>query len=321
MNHSYIYTKKFIDDQVNILNEPFQITPEMRGILDDSLSEDQLQLVLNKINNDLLQRNERLFPAQINNQIILQIMKLETQKLKIVNQQLFKVNSFVKPIILPDFDNLSDQDQNEKLVELIDMIEELPELKYLFAEAPQVANVDEDYSIEEEEEGGDLEVGDNTIQDDQDTAESRKQVNREFIEEIIDEVNELNETPGQELIDKYDKLRGNLIELSKRLKYKNDKLNYLNNLKQNLSKLFNLNQSPTEPQSNEIYDSDEETGEKPDVDGLQSNLRFNETAAPESQSMASEINRFRILVEQISYKVNTKGITGAELREKLQQLD
>ncbi|RCK64333.1 hypothetical protein Cantr_00054 [Candida viswanathii] len=320
MNHSYIYTKRFIDDQVNILNEPFQVTPEMRDILDDSLSEEQLQLVLNKINNDLQQRNDRLFPAQINNQIILQIMKLETQKLKIVNQQLFKVNSFVKPIILPDFDNLSDQDQNEKLVELIDMIEELPELKYLFAEAPQVTNVDEDYSMEEDE-AGDLDVGDNTVQDDQDTTESRKQVNREFIEEIIDEVNELNEAPGQELIDKYDKLRGDLIELSKRLKYKNDKLNYLNNLKQNLSQLFNLNQPPTEPQSNEIYDSDEEVGEKPNVDGLQNNLRFNETTAAESHSMASEINRFRILVEQISYKVNTKGITGAELREKLQLMD
>lgn len=124
MQHSYNYTKKFIENQVNILNEPLTITSEIRSMLDESLTEHQLQQVLYKLNNDIKHNNERLFPPQINNQIILQIMKLETQKLKIVNQQLFKLNAFVKPIILPDFEILSNSDQHEKLVDFTNLIDE-----------------------------------------------------------------------------------------------------------------------------------------------------------------------------------------------------
>lgn len=319
MKHSYNYTKRFIDDQVNILNEPFKITPRMISIIGGNLTEDQLKLILNKINNDLQLHNERLFPAQINNQIILQIMKLETQKLKIVNQQLYKLNAFVKPIILPDFENLSNYDQHEKLIDMINMIDELPELKYLFVSEDGITNVEDDYSIDEDETNN-VELDDNTIQDTEEQVESRKQINKEFIEEIIDEVNELNGSPEPELIEKYDKLRMDLIEISKALKYKTDKIEYLNNLQHNINQLFNRNQPQMRSDSNELYDSDEELHEAPKVNNLQNNLQF-KNSATETRNLASEINRFRILVEQISYKVNTKGITASELRDKLQELN
>lgn len=319
MKHSYNYTKRFIDDQVNILNEPFKITPRMISIIGGNLTEDQLKLILNKINNDLQLHNERLFPAQINNQIILQIMKLETQKLKIVNQQLYKLNAFVKPIILPDFENLSNYDQHEKLIDMIGMIDELPELKYLFVSEDGITNVEDDYSIDEDETNN-VELDDNTIQDTEEQVESRKQINKEFIEEIIDEVNELNESPEPELIEKYDKLRMDLIEISKALKYKTDKIEYLNNLQHNINQLFNRKQPQMRSDSNELYDSDEELHEAPKVNNLQNNLQF-KNSATETRNLASEINRFRILVEQISYKVNTKGITASELRDKLQELN
>lgn len=322
MQHSYNYTKKFIDNQVNILNEPLTITPEIRSMLDDSLTEDQLQQVLNKLNNNLKRNNERLFPPQINNQIILQIMKLETQKLKIVNQQLFKLNAFVKPIILPDFENLSNSDQHEKLVDLTNLIDELPELKYLFVSNDGVTNVEEEYSLEEDDDhDADIDVdSENTIQDDQDKSVSRKQANKEFIEDIIDEVNELNENLEPEVLEKYDKLRESLIKISKNLKYKNDKVNYLRKLQQNINQFFSSDQPQTTLKTNELYDSDEEVTETPDINDLQKNLQFKESVT-ETRSMVSEINRFRILVEQISYKVNSENITGEELREKLQQLN
>ena len=246
-------------------------------------------------------------------------MKLETQKLKIVNQQLYKLNAFVKPIILPDFENLSNYDQHEKLIDMIGMIDELPELKYLFVSEDGITNVEDDYSIDEDETNN-VELDDNTIQDTEEQVESRKQINKEFIEEIIDEVNELNESPEPELIEKYDKLRMDLIEISKALKYKTDKIEYLNNLQHNINQLFNRNQPQMRSDSNELYDSDEELHEAPKVNNLQNNLQF-KNSATETRNLASEINRFRILVEQISYKVNTKGITASELRDKLQELN
>ena len=325
MQHSYNYTKKFIENQVNILNEPLTITSEIRSMLDESLTEHQLQQVLYKLNNDIKHNNERLFPPQINNQIILQIMKLETQKLKIVNQQLFKLNAFVKPIILPDFEILSNSDQHEKLVDFTNLIDELPKLKYLFVSNDGATNIEEEYSLEEDDDKGnedaDINVdNEHTIQDDQDKTVSRKEANKEFIEDIIDEVNGLNEHPEPELLENYDKLRESLIEISKKLKYKNDKLNYLRKLQQNINHLFSSDQSQTTSKTNELYDSDEEVTETPDINDLQKNLQFKESVT-ETRSLASELNRFRILVEQISYKANSKNIAGEELREKLQQLN
>lgn len=333
MSHSYTYTKNFIQSQVNILNEPYRINSRIRNILaeQDEITESELQTILNLLNNEIKECNDELFPSQINNQIVLQILKLEKQKLKIVNLQLFKINSFIKPITLPDFDNLTNQDQNKKLAELREQIKELPDLKYLFVSSTDTTDIQDEYDLDDDDQGQDMEnepreeqaednetdkANTDIVQDDQEEVASTKQMKKEFIQEIADKVNDSNAQPDQELIEKYDKLRTDLIDVSDRLQYKSGKLGYLSGLQQTLSEIVGVRSTTIDTQLNQIYDSDEEVSTPNDNEtSLQPGPYSTRT------NIQSEINRFRMLVEKISYKVNTKNLTSDNLREKLQEIN
>lgn len=333
MSHSYTYTKNFIQSQVNILNEPYRINSRIRNILaeQDEITESELQTILNLLNNEIKECNDELFPSQINNQIVLQILKLEKQKLKIVNLQLFKINSFIKPITLPDFDNLTNQDQNKKLAELREQIKELPDLKYLFVSSTDTTDIQDEYDLDDDDQGQDIEnepreeqaednetdkANTDIVQDDQEEVASTKQMKKEFIQEIADKVNDSNAQPDQELIEKYDKLRTDLIDISDRLQYKSGKLGYLSGLQQTLSEIVGVRSTTIDTQLNQIYDSDEEVSTPNDNEtSLQPGPYSTRT------NIQSEINRFRMLVEKISYKVNTKNLTSDNLREKLQEIN
>lgn len=333
MSHSYTYTKNFIQSQVNILNEPYRINSRIRNILaeQDEITESELQTILNLLNNEIKECNDELFPSQINNQIVLQILKLEKQKLKIINLQLFKINSFIKPITLPDFDNLTNQDQNKKLAELREQIKELPDLKYLFVSNTDTTDIQDEYDLDDDDQGQDIEnepreeqaednetdkANTDIVQDDQEEVASTKQMKKEFIQEISDKVNDSNAQPDQELIKKYDKLRTDLIDISDRLQYKSGKLGYLSGLQQTLSEIVGVRSTTIDTELNQIYDSDEEVSTPNDNE---TNLQ----PGPDSTrtNIQSEINRFRMLVEKISYKVNTKNLTSDNLREKLQEIN
>ena len=333
MSHSYTYTKNFIQSQVNILNEPYRINSRIRNILaeQDEITESELQTILNLLNNEIKECNDELFPSQINNQIVLQNLKLEKQKLKIVNLQLFKINSFIKPITLPDFDNLTNQDQNKKLAELREQIKELPDLKYLFVSNTDTTDIQDEYDLDDDDQGQDMEnepreeqaednetdkANTDIVQDDQEEVASTKQMKKEFIQEIADKVNDSNAQPDQELIEKYDKLRTDLIDISDRLQYKSGKLGYLSGLQQTLSEIVGVRSTTIDTELNQIYDSDEEVSTPNDNE---TNLQ----PGPDSTrtNIQSEINRFRMLVEKISYKVNTKNLTSDNLREKLQEIN
>lgn len=333
MSHSYTYTKNFIQSQVNILNEPYRINSRIRNILaeQDEITESELQTILNLLNNEIKECNDELFPSQINNQIVLQILKLEKQKLKIVNLQLFKINSFIKPITLPDFDNLTNQDQNKKLAELREQIKELPDLKYLFVSSTDTTDIQDEYDLDDDDQGQDMEnepreeqaednetdkANTDIVQDDQEEVASTEQMKKEFIQEIADKVNDSNAQPDQELIEKYDKLRTDLIDVSNRLQYKSGKLGYLSGLQQTLSEIVSVRSTTIDTELNQIYDSDEEVSTPNDNE---TNLQ----PGPDSTrtNIQSEINRFRMLVEKISYKVNTKNLTSDNLREKLQKIN
>lgn len=333
MSHSYTYTKNFIQSQVNILNEPYRINSRIRNILaeQDEITESELQTILNLLNNEIKECNDELFPSQINNQIVLQILKLEKQKLKIINLQLFKINSFIKPITLPDFDNLTNQDQNKKLAELREQIKELPDLKYLFVSSTDTTDIQDEYDLDDDDQGQDIEnepreeqaednetdkANTDIVQDDQEEVASTKQMKKEFIQEISDKVNDSNAQPDQELIKKYDKLRTDLIDISDRLQYKSGKLGYLSGLQQTLSEIVGVRSTTIDTQLNQIYDSDEEVSTPNDNEtNLQPGPYSTRT------NIQSEINRFRMLVEKISYKVNTKNLTSDNLREKLQKIN
>ena len=305
MSHSYTYTKNFIQSQVNILNEPYRINSRIRNILaeQDEITESELQTILNLLNNEIKECNDELFPSQINNQIVLQILKLEKQKLKIVNLQLFKINSFIKPITLPDFDNLTNQDQNKKLAELREQIKELPDLKYLFVSNTDTTDIQDEYDLDDDDQGQDMEnepreeqaednetdkANTDIVQDDQEEVASTKQMKKEFIQEIADKVNDSNAQPDQELIEKYDKLRTDLIDISDRLQYKSGKLGYLSGLQQTLSEIVGVRSTTIDTELNQIYDSDEEVSTPNDNE---TNLQ----PGPDSTrtNIQSEINRFK----------------------------
>ena len=60
------------------------------------------------------------------------------------------------------------------------------------------------------------------------------------------------------MIEKYDKLRTDLIDISDRLQYKSGKLGYLSGLQQTLSEIVGVRSTTIDTQLNQIYDSDEE---------------------------------------------------------------
>ena len=92
MNHSYKYTKDFIEKQVKILNEPLEITQSLKDILEYQtyepdelpLSEQQLSEILVRLNRRIQTRNNTVFTSQVTHQIVTQILKLEQNKLNIL---------------------------------------------------------------------------------------------------------------------------------------------------------------------------------------------------------------------------------------------
>ncbi|EMG47273.1 hypothetical protein G210_2423 [Candida maltosa Xu316] len=265
-NTSYRYTKNFIDTQISILNEPFEITPAIKELLlfQDDVTETDLQRIINKLNDDIVDTNTALFPSQVNNQVTQQIIKVENQKLKLVNQQLFRINAFIRPITLPDFETLSNKDKANKLKEVSELIRELPESKYLFlVNDPTDTIIEHDYH-EPELTLSHIEMDGAVIQPTEAELASRREHRREYIQEINEAIVETDQQPNRELIEKYEDLRVELIEISDRLLYKDDKIEYLTNLKQNLTQLFNTAQSHRN-NNDEVFDSDEEQQQEQDM--------------------------------------------------------
>ncbi|CUM63200.1 uncharacterized protein PRCAT00000769001 [Priceomyces carsonii] len=230
MEKSYVYTKRFIDNEVKRLNRPLSLdSSEAPG-----LSEKQLQQILTKVNIKIRRHNRNLFPAQINNQIVQQILKIEQEKLNAVNERLTRVKYIMKPLAI-----------DVKITKLDDILKELPESKYLFASEQELEN-------KNREEEGNNEIGGNggLVQDGEERVES--------LSEQIDQ--ELKEKYNfGELLERYDSIRSGLIELNEELIYKREKLSYLSTLNDKLDFL-------------------------------------------ESESLVNEINRFKVLVERLSFK-------------------
>ena len=212
-----------------------------------------------------------------------------------------------------------------------EQIKELPDLKYLFVSSTDTTDIQDEYDLDDDDQGQDMEnepreeqaednetdkANTDIVQDGQEEVASTKQMKKEFIQEIADKVNDSNAQPDQELIEKYDKLRTDLIDISDRLQYKSGKLGYLSGLQQTLSEIVGVRSTTIDTQLNQIYDSDEEVSTPNDNEtSLQPGPYSTRT------NIQSEINRFRMLVEKISYKVNTKNLTSDNLREKLQEIN
>ncbi|RLV91790.1 hypothetical protein JA1_003624 [Spathaspora sp. JA1] len=321
MNHSYLYTKRFIDDQVKILNQPLRLTDSLKEILqsqdetaDKIITEPQLKKVIGKLNMKIRRRNQTIFTAQITNQIVQQVLKLEQNNLKIVNEQLTKIHYVLKPILIPDFDQLSNQTQLEKIIELGDLIKELPESQYILVRE----SGDSEEDSEEQEESSDEDI---LVEDDQDTVEKKPSARKQMAQHkrnIIKQVQE-SEMRDENLVEKYHDLRSELLKLYESIRYKYDKLNYLKSLQDNIQECLRISKtSETSKDKDQVYDSDEEIGSDYDINGVQANIISTNTTPV---NIIGEINKFRVLTEKLAYKVSTTGKTGPEMRQILRDLN
>ncbi|KAG7664851.1 uncharacterized protein J8A68_001609 [[Candida] subhashii] len=318
MNHSYKYTKDFIEKQVKILNEPLEITQSLKDILEYQtyepdelpLSEQQLSEILVRLNRRIQTRNNTVFTSQVTHQIVTQILKLEQNKLNIVNEQLLRISHVLKPILVPDFKYLSNQDRLYRLIELGDLIKELPESRYIYVYGEEEDASGEDKSDDEDEAMGTQEGhnGEMLGKDDQIKANYRRKV-----------INQVNQSYpiDEEIVARYSEIREELFAIQRSLCRKFDKLNYLKELQEELQNALGVGQESkraAEEADNEnmIYDSDEEIY-KQDEDSTQVEADELDDSSVNPSSVFNEINKFRVLVEKLSHSVDQSTASGQEI--------
>lgn len=288
MDSSYVHTKKFIDGQIRTLSKPLQFTGSLKRILHNQhrhgasgvdgeayeeettylqdtseITPEQLKRILAKVNIKIRRHNSSIFRLQITNQIVQQVLKVESTKLSIINEQLLKINTILKPLLIPDFSELEHLGRLEKIAQFGTLLKELPLSKYLLLD-PDTEDADEESS--------------------------------KFEKDIIQKVLAANKTE-ESLFTRYDQLKQQLLQLNGQLQYKHQKLNYLNNISLELKTAFNLKTKNTEAVE---YDSETELPEDEYIKSIQSNLL---SVSSDGGTLISEVNKFRILVEKIGFKL------------------
>lgn len=139
MSTSYVYTKRFIDKEVRTLGKPLELTDDIQAILSSDLNSDdlsplQVKKILTRVNTKIRRHNAHIFSLQVTNNIIQQVLTLESDRLAQVSDQLLKVNSILAPLLVPDFHELQHIDHRHRVKQLGELVAELPESKLLIVE-------------------------------------------------------------------------------------------------------------------------------------------------------------------------------------------
>lgn len=302
-----MYTKRFIDQELRRLGQPLATTSNLERILSEDskgdadggqLSEKQLQQIIGKVNVLIKRYNRNIFPKQVVNQIIQQVIKCEQNKLMIVSEKLMRIELILKPILLPEVNQMG----NVKMLmgEFGELVGELPESKYLFDE--------EDDDTGDEEEGApnqELSEDDHIlVQDEQERVDDNELTTAQYRRLLKQQTKQENlKSDDAQVLQQYDEIRHRLIELHHGLEYKYAKLEYLTQLKE---KLLRVLQVPV-PQpvrgmdgvaDDEPFDSDDEANVPP--------TRCHKLEPTVNTNLSNEINKFRVLVEKIAYRLHSK---------------
>ncbi|KAM3125297.1 hypothetical protein CJJ07_003665 [Candidozyma auris] len=278
---SYLEIKSIVEKEVEKVTKPLLIDDEVRRVMaKHHIPEETVQQALNKTNAHLKRVVRHKLSKQVVHQLVQQIVKNESQKLMKVNEQLQRVSQLVQPIIVPESKGgLSAQ---ERVTQLQELVEVLPEPEYLFA----FDRGDEDKEEEEEQDarkyeerkedklgdGNDEEnLGNRLIVDNEARVESisKRQLEEEYAKAVSEEIKEdvaLRKASNEELRQKYAELRTQLIEVSGKLIYERQKIEYLTKLEEKTRVIKNI------PRKDEG---------RTDLD--------------------AQITRFRILVEKLEY--------------------
>ena len=295
MSATYIEIKKFIDDQIKILNTPLRLDDEMRSIAArHNLSEEKVSSLLFKCNLRLKRHYRSAFNKQVVHQIVQQIVKSENEKLLEVNERLSRIQSLVQPIILPDFQKVGSVKDRVRLAN--ELAHELPEPAYLFAiydsaaandsRTPETENLRTESGLvrDNEEMVGDTPGSEIPAASEESKNEASRQndagENVEFTETHQEVLNEIsNDTMTQDLKEKYTRLRAELLQINGELMYKLQKADYLEKLERKMNFLG--------PAKAEEY--------------LDSDVEETETISEEKGELLAQISRFNILVEKLEF--------------------
>lgn len=293
---SFQYTRKFIDDKAKLLSQPFGIH-QFEQFVSEDLPSKKLQQILDKVNVKLRQHNRLQFNSQIVEQVTQQIVKNEHKKLMIVNESLVRLSYVLIPIQMPSMG------AREKFSELV---KELPEPRYIFS-LDQEEDVEENGKSDSDSDSDESNV---LIQDGNEAVEGidddkkyepkrQKRAARKLKKDVF--ANIRREVQTDKILALYKQLRDELIHLDSKMNYKSEKLAYLKNLKQNISATFaNPGQTSEEVhQKDNLLDSDEE---EIDIDSTISGIQNNLIAAG-SNELYNELNKFRVLIEKLTYKM------------------
>lgn len=274
MTSSYLQVKRFIDDQIKILNTPLQVDDQIRAIsARHHLSEEKVASLIFKCNLRLKRHYSTVFNKQVVHQIVQQVVKSETEKLFAINERLARIDTLIQPISLPDFHKVGSVRDRVRLVN--ELVRELPEPRYLFAiqhEAAQrqenAAELTESGKSVEQPSAGSSDSPSGLIRDYEELADS----------EAVTAELKVQLQSSEALKEQYSALRDKLLKLDDQLAYKLQKADYL----ESLAKKMALSGVKKE----ELLDSEEEGTEE---------------AEEEKSELLAQISRFNILVEKLEF--------------------
>lgn len=277
MSSSYLQVKRFIEDQIKILNTPLRVDDQIRAIsARHNLSEEKVASLIFKCNLRLKRHYSTVFNKQVIHQMVQQVVKSETEKIIAINELLSRIDRLIQPITLPDFHQVGSIRDRIRLVS--ELVHELPEPSYLFAIQEEAAarklSPNRESSVGGGSAGKETDIGFNPgnglIQDNEEFAEH-------LSESAMSEIQtQLHSTEA--LREEYTALRARLLTLSDELAYKLEKADYLEKLCKKMS-LGNFKKE-------ELLDSEEELDEEPEE---------------EKSDLLTQIARFNILVEKLEF--------------------
>lgn len=273
MSHSYIYTRKFIEKEVKSLNKLIKITPHIEEIISNPnkfsnsdhkwksdssiILKEQFVKVLKHVNSKIKIYNSALFGNQVIDQIIDQILKIEQNRLMVVNEKLTKSKYILIPLLIPDVDNAESICGSNELRKIYELIHELPDSKYLFLNK-QTSGTDDNigYDI-------DNDLMENIKKNSKKIPKENTLIENEIDQhskQFLEKEKKVLNNENKDLLESYDFLKKTLKDLESKLRYLYGKKNYLLNLKSNLLSVFIPSLNYKEKLFRELdepYDSDE----------------------------------------------------------------
>lgn len=296
---SYLYIKNFIEEQIQILNQPLVIDDELRAVMaKNNISEETMKSIVLKANLRLKRYNRSRFNRQAVHQIVQQVVNNEKEKVFKVNEALAKIDMMIPLVLLPEFSLVGENGDRVRMMS--ELIHELPEPEYLFAAQEFV---EEEQGIEAEGRGEEELVGneqdkpksksefstDLLVQDDQENLKGQERVEEEqrkkqldkYHAEVSKELKQhvtMHQQRNRELRSQYTELRRELRQLNEKLVYSLQKLEYLRLLSGKLEFL-------ERDKPRERPDSEEEESEVEDS----------------SIDLKVQMTRFRILMEKLQF--------------------